>query len=391
MVGIFFWISILFIFYVYIGYPLLIGFLALFKKEIIYELTDLPKVTLIFAAFNEEKIIAKKIENSLALDYPKELFQILVADDGSTDQTTQIIKEYESKGVEILSFRQRRGKLAAIKDAVKNAKGEIIIFSDADNFYQPNMLYEMLKYFSDPQVGAVSGGRNVIGTSNLGTSESLYWKYEELIKKFESRIGNCIGVAGDLLAIRKNLYNSPPSGIINDDVYIAFSILKQDFRVVYAPNARSYHPVAESFQQEVERRTRMVAGRYQTIFSAWDILPYQNPVAIWQIMSHKYFRPLIPMFMIAAFVANGLTLFSESQVNGPEWLVLKNPYNWVFFLIQILFYGISFVSSKFEFGGWLGKAIYIPTFLVNSNYAALQGLYRYIFSKQTVYWKKSTR
>lgn len=391
MFGIVFWLCVAVVVYVYAGYPILITLMARLRKPLSFSSNYYPTVTLIFAANNEQKVIAKKLENTLALDYPREKLQILVADDASIDQTAEIIKSFQDQEIDLVSFQQRRGKLAALNDAIGSARGDIILFSDADNFFPPDALKEAVKYFQDPSVGAVSGGRNVIGESSLGNAEGLYWQYEEFIKRQESRLGSCVGVAGDLLAIRRSLFVPPPLGIINDDFYMALGVLKMGYRVVYAPEARSYHPVAGTEQDEIERRSRMVAGRYQVIFSAWHMLPWKNPVAVWQIVSHKYLRPLIPFAMIAAFLSNLFSLFGISALDGLSWVVLAPPFGRIFLMLQVLFYGVALVGIRVKSRGLLGKLIYLPTFLVNSNLAALGGLYRYMSSKQTVVWKKVGR
>ncbi len=391
MFGIIFWIIMAFILYVYAGYPLLVALLAQLRRLKEVEAARQPTVTLIFAAYNEEKIIARKLENSLSLDYPKELLQILAADDGSTDQTAEIIRTFESKGIELVSSKERRGKLAAIKEAVRQACGEVLLFSDADALYPPDCLNEVVKPFADESVGAVSGGRNVSGDTSLGNAEGLYWKYEEFIKRQESKLGSCTGVAGDLLAIRKCLYTPPPDGTINDDFYMALAVLKQGKRVVHASKARSYHPIGANEAEEAERRARMVAGRYQVLFGNWRMLPFRNPLAVWQIFSHKFFRPLVPMAMALGFIASLLALAPVLHPSGPAWLVLATPFNWIIFGLQAVFYLAALFSMKYTFKGWIGKALYIPAFLVNSNLAALVGLYRYITSTQSVSWRKATR
>lgn len=391
MLGIVFWLCVLLVVYVYAGYPAIVFVLSRVFGQQVELGQKLPYVTLLFSALNEEKVIEKKLDNSLGLDYPRELLQILVVSDGSTDRTSTIVRLYLDKGVEFNDLPKRQGKLAALKSTLPLVKGEIILFSDADNFYPANALRETVKYFNAPSVGAVSGGRNVIGDDALGNAEGLYWKYEEFIKSHESRLGSCVGVAGDLLAIRKNLYIPPPDNIINDDFYNVLSILKQGYRVVYAPAARSFHPVAGSEQQEMERRARMVAGRYQAIFSFWKKLPWNFPVAVWQIVSHKYLRPFVPIFMIGAFAASLLSLFTQQDNSSLGWLFLRHPYNWIFFVTQLVFYIAAWIGVKYRLPGLIGKLLYVPVFLVNSNLAALQGLYRFLSSRQTVLWKKAER
>ena len=388
MYGIVFWLCVLAVFYVYAGYPILVYLLAkTFHRQVKCKSIQ-PSVTMLFAALNEEKIIARKLENSLALDYPRDRLQIIVVNDGSVDRTAEIVEQYHDKGIELVNNSQRRGKLPAIKDAIKHVRGDIILFSDADNYYPPDALLETVKYFADSSVGAVSGGRNVIGESTLGSAEGLYWKYEEFIKRQESRLGSCVGVAGDLLAIRRILFIPPPSNVINDDFYAALNVLKQGYRVIYAPEARSFHPVAGSEQQEMERRARMVAGRYQAIFLFWKALPWNSPLVMWQVVSHKYLRPFVPLFMILALLTNVFSVFLAQNVAVPAWLFLSFPYNWIVLVVQIIFYFLAWLGRKRKFPGMIGKFIYVPSFLVNSNVAALQGLYRFATSNQTVMWKK---
>ena len=391
MLGIVFWVCILAVVYVYAGYPIFVYLLAKILGRRVENQPVRPTVTMLFSALNEEKVIAKKLENSLELDYPRERLQILVVNDGSTDQTSNIVKRYLDKGVDFVDLPHRKGKLSAIKNALSHVKGDIILFSDADNYYPPDALRETVKYFSAPSVGAVSGGRNVVGDGALGNAEGLYWKYEEFIKRQESRLGSCVGVAGDLLAVRRELYIPPPENVINDDFYNVLSILKQGYRIIYAPEARSFHPVAGTEQQEMERRARMVAGRYQAIFFFWRVLPWGSPVALWQIVSHKYLRPIVPLFMVLAFWANFLALFFPSDRLHQGWLFLLYPYNWIFFVAQLVFYSLAWIGRKRKFSGLVGKLLYVPSFLVNSNIAALQGLYRFLTSNQTVLWKKAER
>jgi len=197
-----------------------------------------------------------------------------------------------------------------------------------------------------------------------------------------------VGVAGDLLAIRRELYIAPPPNIINDDFYLALSIIKQGYRVVYAPKARSYHPVASSEKGEMERRARMVAGRYQAMFLAWQMLPFQSPIVLWQVVSHKYLRPFVPFAMILMLLTNILALFVQASWTMPAWFALSFPFGLLFLTLQLAFYSLALLGKYYKQKGPLGKILYLPTFLFNSNLAALLGLYRYMSNRQTVMWKK---
>ncbi|MDD2921798.1 MAG: glycosyltransferase family 2 protein, partial [Anaerolineales bacterium] len=232
MLGILFWIFVVCIAYAYAGYPFLIWLFSRFVSPPKTEGAAVPYITLLIAAFNEERVIAEKIENSLRLNYPRERLQILVMDDGSEDRTQEIIKSYAGRGVELAYNPPRRGKMAAINRAILQARGEIVLFSDASNSYDPDVAREISAPFADPKVGAVVGARTIeAGDGGLGESEGLYWKYESFIQKNESLLGCCTGIVGEILALRRDLFAPPPDGIINDDFYMAMQIAKQGYQV----------------------------------------------------------------------------------------------------------------------------------------------------------------
>src|ERR1044072_7753523 len=216
-----------------------------------------PAVTLLIAAYNEEAVIEEKIKNSLTINYPKELFQVLIVTDGSADKTPEIAKRYTNYGIEILHEPERRGKMAAINRALPSARGEIAVFSDANNDYQADTILKLIQPFGNPAVGGMTAAKFIgQGDGSLGASEGLYWKYESFIKKQESQAGSCTSAAGEVLAIRKNLYVAPPDKVINDDFYIAMQIIRNGYRLVYAPDAKSIERVSPRAQDEIARRTR---------------------------------------------------------------------------------------------------------------------------------------
>lgn len=393
MLGILFWLCVLLIIYTYAGYPFLIWLFSRAMPRPIADSTATPYVTLLIAAFNEEKVIARKIENSLQLIYPRDRLQILVMDDGSEDRTQEIIKSYADRGVELAYNPPRRGKMAAINRAIQQARGEIVLFSDASNSYAADVVNEISAPFSNPRVGAVVGARAIeAGEGGLGESEGLYWKYESFIQKNESLLGCCTGIVGEILAIRRNLFTPPPDGIINDDFFMAMQVAKQGYRVAYAPNARSFESISLQARDGIERRKRIVAGRYQAIFHANRILPWNRPLVVWQIISHKFMRPLVPLFMIGALMINLLALVIPSQTNVFQLLFMSPPYNWIVFSMQAAFYLLAVGGRVLENRniGWL-RIFYVPTFLLNSNWAALEGLYRFVTGKQTTHWAKTAR
>lgn len=390
-----FWISIGSIIYTYFGYPLLVTLLSclLSRSQSFPQKEEFPSVTLLIAAYNEEVVIEEKIKNSLAIDYPRDRYQILIVADGSSDRTMEIAGRYQKDRVELLYQPERRGKIAAINRALPFARGEIIVFSDANNIYETDTLKHLIRPFSDPTVGAVSGAKVIKkGDGNLGASEGLYWKYESLIKKQESRLASCTSAAGEILAIRKKNYVAPPPTIINDDFYIAMQILRQGYRMVYASEAISSERVSPTPKDEVIRRTRINAGRFQIIALAWKILPFRRPLLVWQIVSHKFLRPLVPFFMIGAAFSNlTAVLFPPDQ---HSLVYLSMPFSIIMLTLQGLFYlaalGGAWLTKQGK-QGILARLLYLPAFLTNSNFAALKGLAQYLHGGNFHLWERIQR
>src|SRR6266498_1087960 len=271
--GLIFWLCVFFIGYVYVGYPLILAVLARLRRKPTKYPEITPQVSILIAAYNEQEVIASKLENTLSLDYPMNCMQIVVAVDGSDDHTAEIVETYAVRGVELSYDVQRRGKMAAINRTLPRLRHEIVVFSDANNLYDADALLELVKPFSDPKVGAVTGSKNIMDDPDAhAKADGLYWRYESLIKKNETRLGSCTGVAGEILAIRRNLYQPPPDHVINDDFFIGIGVLRQGYRLVYASNAHSYERSSLTEKDEAIRRSRIVAGRYQAMLMAGKLL-----------------------------------------------------------------------------------------------------------------------
>lgn len=398
MSAVIFWLSVLLILYTYAGYPIILAALAkLFPRRT--QQTPLaknvpehtPSITLLIAAYNEEAFIRARLENALQLDYPQPCLQILVAADGSNDRTVEIASKFAPR-VEVSYSPERRGKIAAINHAMDRAVGEIIVLSDANNHYRPDCLLHLVEPFRDPQVGMVSGSKTILkGDGHLGDSEGLYWKYESFIKKQETLFSSTTGVAGEVLAFRRSLYQPAPDGIINDDFYLALKTLNSGFDIVYAPKAVSSERVSATATDEMARRARIIAGRYQAMGLAGRLLPWKRPGVVWQIVSHKFLRPLVPVAMIGAFIANLAAVLWPSSHSSIDIITLAPPFGLIFLLLQVAFYAAAWIGSQLNVPGLAGKLLYIPTFLVNSNLATLTGLYRFITRRQSTSWQRVNR
>lgn len=393
MAGLLFWLSLATVIYVYAGYPVIIAALSLFyrrdKNSHSYLPHDLPQVTLLICAYNEQAVIADKLENSLKLDYPKHRLQILVAADGSSDKTAQIVSSFAARGVELSFSHRRLGKMAAINRAMPLARGDIIIFSDANNFYDSDAAWKLTAPFQDASVGGVSGAKTVLRSKgSVGESEGLYWRYEANLAKMETFLGCCCSVAGEIWAIRKHLWLTCPDDIINDDAFMALRLIKMGYRLIYVPDALSSEQPSQSLQVEFQRRARIIAGRYQLMAKACQLIPFHRPFVAWQIISHKFMRPLVPFAMIGALAAN-LTAVIVPMDSHNSLLLLSWPYNWIMLTLQFIFYASACLGGRLKDIPVFGRMFYLPKFLVVSNYSALVGLMRFIQRRQSTQWEKA--
>lgn len=395
-----FWICVLLILYTYALYPALLWLFArIFPAQIATPAQDsqfLPTVTLLISAYNEEAVIARKLENSLTLDYPQEKLQILVAVDGQEDNTKAIVDSYASRGVELSFSPQRTGKINAIHRAILAARADIIVLTDANTYFEQPALRRLVAPLADPSVGAVSGAKVIASQGDsLAHSEGLYWKYESFIKKQESRLGSCTGVCGEIFALRKDLFEPPPPRVINDDFYIAMQILRKGYRVVYTPNALTVEKMSLSANDEGVRRARIVAGRYQALWMGTRILPLKQPGLIWQVVSHKFLRPLVPFAMLGALLANLIAVISPVNTAATPLLRLTGPIAWICLLLQAAFYCLALwgiLKPQSDHGTTVvEKILYLPAFFVNSNLAAVSGLVMYLAGRQTNLWQRVAR
>jgi len=263
-----------------------------------------PDVTLVIAAFNEKDNIRQKILNCLALDYPREKLQIIVSLDGPTDGTEILALTFASQGVQLSYSPKRMGKAAAINRAVAKARGSLIVFVDARQILDRNVIRELAANFSDPSVGAVSGELVITGQ---GKSDSggvgLYWRYETLIRTLESEIHSVVGATGALYAIRRELFKDMPADTLLDDVAIPMTVVLNGGRVILDRSARAFDRPAR-LEREFERKVRTLTGNFQLIARMPQLLnPWRNPV-FFQFISHKVTRLLVPYLLIALLVAN---------------------------------------------------------------------------------------
>lgn len=377
------WISFGILAYHYLLYPMLVlSLVRIAPNRHTYNTKlngDLPSVSLIVAAYNEEKVIVRKIENSLALNYPQELLQIIVVSDGSNDGTSAIVKQYTGQGVVSMHEPARRGKTAALNRSVLAARGDIILFSDANNDYNPDAVRALVRHFDDPSVGGVCGIKRIREARDRESSEgdSLYWRYESAIKLAESKLGSITNGDGEIFAVRRLLYQPMDETVINDDAELTLHIIQKGYRVLYEPEAESYEYASIDIRDDFYVKVRMVAGGFQTIARhASFLLPPRSWFTL-AFFSHKVLRWTAPLFLIAMLVTC-LALAAE-------------PLYAAILAMQLGFYGLATAGWLMRGRTHLPTIIYVPFYFCAMNTAAFFGLLRYLRRNQQVQWQKAKR
>ena len=299
-----FWTSILVMAYVYVGYPLILAGWGVWMRKPIRKAAITPRMTVFIAAHNEEAVIEAKLQNALALDYPAELLDIVVASDGSTDRTNEIAARFAPQ-VRLLTLSPRQGKISAIIEGMGQVTSEIVVFSDANTFLEPDALRALAQNFADPEVGGVSGDVALVGErAALGRSEDLYYRYERHVQHSESEIGSMIGADGALYAVRRELFDSPSSDTILDDMAIPMGVVRTGRRVVLELAARAHERGSETAREEFARKSRVIAGAVQFLTRRDSAVPVNNRQVIVSLVSHKALRWFSPGFATCAFLSS---------------------------------------------------------------------------------------
>jgi cellulose synthase/poly-beta-1,6-N-acetylglucosamine synthase-like glycosyltransferase len=335
-----------------------------------------PTVTVIIAAYNEERDMRAKLENTLALDYPQSKLEILVTSDSSTDRTDEIVRSFEPRGVHLHRQSERFGKTAAQNAAVEKATGEILLFSDATTHYRSDVLRRMMPSFADQSVGCVTG--NVVYAHDANSSVShgtrSYWNYEFLLKKYESAITSLIGVCGCMYAVRKSAY-VPLYHEACSDFLVATTMVRQGLRAVYEPEAVCVEEPNKKGSKELAVRVRIIT---QTLGDLWrnrDVLnPFRKGFYAVQLLSHKVMRYLVPLFLLALLITSAVLAF-------------KNVFYAAVFIAQICFYLAAAASALLVRLGINSRWLALPQYFVITNVACLIALIKLVRGERYVRWE----
>ncbi|MEA2104697.1 MAG: glycosyltransferase family 2 protein [Candidatus Cloacimonadota bacterium] len=373
--------SALCLFYIFLGYPILISILSkIFPyknnfSQIGKDEYALPSVSLLIPAYNEEQIIEDKIRNILDLDYPSEKLEMVIASDGSDDKTNEIVKNYFAK-VKLIEYKKREGKTTLLNKTVPKLKNEIIVFSDASAMLNRDAIKKVVSHFQDESIGSVSGKYLVFNIDDTSRTkgEGIYWKYETYIKRCESKYYSILGAHGALYALRKKLFKPLPIDAINDDYILPMYSVEQGFRAVYDSSAISEEFATTSIHGEIKRRIRISVGNFQQLFLLKSLLnPFKGRIAF-EFLSHKFLRSFSFVFFISLFYSN---LF-----------IIAPVFHYILFL-QILFYLSSLLGFLPAKMNCKIKIFTLPFYIFLITFASLLGFYKFLFGEQKTTWEKS--
>lgn len=386
-----FWISVACVAYNYIGYPILLYVLVTLsrvKSDVLFLITRtsrrcalvpnyLPRVAILASAHNEEDVIQAKVENTFQIDYPADKLELLLGLDAPTDSTAELLSTLQSRRCHVFHFPIRRGKLAVIRDLAQRTSAEILVLTDANTILRPDCIKNLIRHFANPQVGVVSGEE--IRLARLGTeplSESLYWRYESALRFLESRLNCLLGANGAVYAVRRALFCVTKDSIV-EDFQIPMEIRFAGYRVIYDPEVVAFEDLAPTFASHLERRVRVSAGNYQTLFNNPKCLNPLRGLPAFSYFSHKVLRWLTPFFILIAFLSN-------------IWIASRPAFA-ALLVMQTAFYSMAifgYFQKKHEKSN---KLFSIPFGFGYMNLALILGFCRYLTGRQMTAWKVTPR
>lgn len=373
---IFFWTCVCLLGYVYVGYPLVVYIVSAIFPRDVHRADIEPRVTVLITAFNEQAALPAKLENTLAIDYPSDKLEILVASDGSTDGTDEIATEWASRGVRLFRQEGRVGKTETQNNAVKKATGEIILFSDATTMYREDVFRRLLPSFADETVGCVAGRLIYVDAArtSVGKGAQRYWNYETWLKIAESRACSLIGASGCLYAVRKSAYE-PMYPEACSDFLICTTVYRKGMRSVFAPEAVCFEQTNRRSDDELRMRVRVISQTFTDLWRNRDMLyPAKSGFFAIELLSHKVLRYAVPFILCAFFLAS-IVLASSSTFYASALLV------------HLLFYSLAFAGWLLERAGRRLHLLAMPLYFVLANLASVLGFYKFLRGETYARWE----
>jgi cellulose synthase/poly-beta-1,6-N-acetylglucosamine synthase-like glycosyltransferase len=391
MLKVFFWLFLLIIIYAYFGYTLVLLMFASLKKLITRKRKEIeapghePPVTLIIPAYNEIEYIDRKVRNTQALNYPKDKLEIIWITDGSDDGTAEALRNYPE--IKVFHEVERKGKIHAMNRGLKLVKNPIVIFTDANTMLNPEAVKEIVKCFMNPKVGCVAGEKRIrrsLKEKAVDAGEGLYWRYESYIKRLESETGSVMGAAGELFAIRRELYHEVAADTILDDFTISLQIAQQGYEIKYLPGAWGTETSSVSITEELKRKIRIAAGGMQAMIRMPSLLnPFKHGLLSFKYISHKVLRwVLVPVSIILVLLLNLIIVFLYGY-NSPFFIAML--------ILQCVFYLSAFIGALLKNVRLGFGAFFVPYYLFMMNFAVFIGCIRYFTGNYAVTWQKVKR
>jgi cellulose synthase/poly-beta-1,6-N-acetylglucosamine synthase-like glycosyltransferase len=363
----------------FVGYPLTLMLLAAMRRSPgSGPAAGSERVALVIAAFNEERVIAAKIENALSLDYEPERFKVVVVADGSSDRTAEIARNFNDPRVICLHEPERRGKSHALNRAVAASDADVLVLSDANNFYSKDAIRLLVARLREPGVGGATGAKKIYASRDRAASggDGLYWRYESKIKLAESRLGGTVTADGEIFALRRDAYRPIPPSVINDDMYLTFRLVEAGQKVVYEPSAVAVEEASMTIREDFNTKVRMIAGGMQSLRSEWRTIFCSGWFSL-KFASHKLLRWLMPVVLATLLVSSGL--------------LAAQPAYRLLFGAQVLFYLLAALGWVLNARNTRPAFAYVPFYFVAMNFAAAGGLWRYLRGRHSVLWSKAAR
>ena len=386
-----FWATLLIVFYTYIGYGILLYIIIRLKRLLkgaplqpaMPADEDLPTMTLMICAYNEEDVVKEKMENTLALDYPKDKFRIMWVTDGSNDRTNELLKAYPE--VDVVFSPERRGKTAALKHGLRELKTRYVAFTDANTMINSGALREIARLFSDPTVGCVSGEKRVAARKAgemAAEGEGLYWKYESTLKRWDSELYSAMGAAGELYAIDPKLCREVPDEALLDDFMLSMYVVQAGKRIAYTPDAFAREYGSANIYEESKRKRRIAAGGLQSIWWLRSMLnPLRQPLVTFQYVSHRVLRwSITPIAMVLLLLVNIALVFMGAETFYTVMLIL-----------QAIFYLMALSGWLLNRFGYKNKLLYTAYYFVFMNFNVFRGMSYLRTHGKSGAWEKAKR
>lgn len=384
-----FWICLILVFYTYLGYGMLLWLLVNIKRIVCgkprkRELpadSELPEVTLMICAYNEQDIVDMKMENTHQITYPK--LKVVWVTDGSNDHTNDYLAKYHD--VEVIFSPERRGKTAALNHGLSLVKSELVVMTDANTMLNPESIQEIVRCFMDPQVACVAGEKRVAARHEgqaAAEGEGLYWKYESTLKRWDGELYSAMGAAGELCAIRRSLYEPMPENALLDDFVMSLRMVDKGYKIAYTSDAYAMEYGSADLAEESKRKRRIAAGGLQSIWWLRDMMnPFRHPLVAFQFVSHRVLRwSITPVALLLLIPLNVLLVFLKAGA----------VYNWIW-VLQIIFYVAAFLGYQLDRKGKKNKVLYVPYYFLFMNLNVFRGMVYLKNHKSSGAWEKAKR